>query len=361
MMLFTPCISSEVIMLKIFWISLVFGMLLSGTALSQGTKLYTPMLYTVQPEQVTNSPVPTIPPEPSEPPLPTIPPPPGTPPPSPSPQPTPPGGFPSPSPVGTLPPPVLPSETVGIVTATATSQATVTTQPTTTAAETTLVTVVQRTNKAAVAPGGTVALTIVAVNRGDERASNAIITLPIDPALVAVVDVTKTSAQAWVSANTPGQLVLQTGPLASNGGTVTFAVELVFSNQAATGSIYAPRLEYRWSRGANGSSGTSNLLSISVSSQEQLASNAVFVADPTRGSATTLRRFSSAIFAPYEPVAFWYTTPAGANMPLEQITARADGSIVVSFDPAGLTPGTYTLVAYGVWSELTAAGTFIIE
>jgi hypothetical protein len=64
---------------------------------------------------------------------------------------------------------------------------------------------------------------------------------------------------------------------------------------------------------------------------------------------------------PNEPVALWYNTPSGDAVAIGRVWADDDGAIVASLNTASLPKGTYSMVAYGVWSKLTAVGEFSLS
>lgn len=206
----------------------------------------------------------------------------------------------------------------------------------------------------AVQPGDTVTYTIAATNRGQGAASNVIVTMPFDPTTFHVLDAHFSRKEAWVSSIDAGALVFQTGRLDSSGDTVTATVRLIAQPELATGTQLGERLTYRWADGHGGGSGQSNLpvLVAAVRADDQ----------PFYSLTTTveesMRMFGSGVFAPNEPVALWYNTPDGRIVSVPQTHADEKGAIRFTFDSTALSAGTYSMVARGAWSEITAVGTF---
>jgi hypothetical protein len=98
------------------------------------------------------------------------------------------------------------------------------------------------------------------------------------------------------------------------------------------------------------------------------------------------KRFSSSLFAPAEPITFWCNMPDGevhalmlkggtvaafehkvsskdktAKVYGEYLGADENGSFVVDLGEGDLTPGYYSIVAYGNWTGLTAVGAFQVK
>ncbi len=217
------------------------------------------------------------------------------------------------------------------------------------------VTVVQRPSpNIAVRPGDTVTYTIVATNRGQGAASNATVTLPFDPAKFRVLDANFSRKEAWVSSIEADALVFQIGRLGSSGDAVTATVRLITQPGLMTGTQLGERLTYRWADGRGGGSGQSNmpvLVATDTTTQQQFYNLTI----EEEGS---MRMFASGVFAPNEPVALWYNTPNGTVGPVPQTHADENGTIHFTFDTAMLPAGSYSMVARGEWSEITAVGTF---
>lgn len=218
-----------------------------------------------------------------------------------------------------------------------------------------LVTVVQRPSPSiSAAPGGVVTIVIEVANRGRGRAINATITLATDPALVAVLDARFSRSGAWVSSLTPQAIVIQTGALASSTDLVTITLRLRVLPGAPAGAAIGARASFTWRDGVSGGSGRSNLpaLVVGAADQDSPTLPLTVTADAVGLS------YSSAIFAPLEPVGVWYNTPDGKAVPVATLRADLNGQVSGFLRTAGLAPGSYSLVVSGEWSLLTSVGTF---
>lgn len=218
------------------------------------------------------------------------------------------------------------------------------------------VTVVQRlTGPAAVTPGSALTLTVVAANRGDGGAKNAVISVPLDPARVSVAGASFSRPGGWVSRLVTDTLELQTGPLGP-GAAITATLSLLVLPTAPAGGAIGGALSFSWSDGAGGGAGRSNALLAGVG--EALPTPGL-AAEPAPVSGTA-RTFSATVFAPGEPVSLWYNTPDGRAVAVGTVAADAEGQLSTTFDPAGLPAGAYTMVAHGHWTELTVTAPFSV-
>lgn len=224
----------------------------------------------------------------------------------------------------------------------------------------------------------TMTYTITAVNYGESRVKNATITVPLDPDAQRVVDVQRTVGESWISGNAPEALELQTGPIASN-DEVAFTVQLAAQPGAQQVGL-GQRVSVRWVAATrSGGSGTqvSNLPTTAFVGQagnDQLYRlNAAFA-----GNRVTL---TSGVFVPDEPVVVWYNTSNGGVIDTEikrneivdadktdddeagadYAIANQNGQIDLFVDTNELAPGTYSIVAQGARSGLTAVTSFEVR
>lgn len=220
---------------------------------------------------------------------------------------------------------------------------------------TALVTAVQRPSPSvSAAPGGVVTVVIEVANRGRGRASNATITLATDPALLAVLDARFSRSGAWVSSLTPQTIVIQTGALAARTDVITITLRLRVLPEAPAGAALGARASFTWRDGVNGGAGRSNLPVLVVGAADQDAPTLPLAITGGAGSLT----YTSAIFAPFEPVGVWYNTPDGRAVAVATLRADLNGQVSGLLSTAGLAPGSYSLVAAGEWSLLTSVGIF---
>lgn len=217
------------------------------------------------------------------------------------------------------------------------------------------ISVVQRAaSPATLSPGSQITLTVVAANHGRGGASDVTITLPLDPALLRVDDASFSRPAAWVSALGDSALTIRTGGLGAGGDVVTATIRLTLLDTAADGGAIDGRLGFSWRDKAGGGGGASNDLGLRVGGPAFAPS----LSASADGAAVT---FSSAIFAPREPVGLWYNDADGNAVAVKTVFAGEDGAISVAFDTGGLPAGAYTMVAYGHWTEFTALAPFTVS
>lgn len=222
---------------------------------------------------------------------------------------------------------------------------------------------------------GLTAYTITATNDGENAAGNVTINVPFDPAALRFVGATFSQPGAWVSNITAKALEIKTGAVGGDGGSVKAVVRF----QALSGGSAQPvqRLSFDWTDKLKGGHGISNQL---------LGAGAASAYAPlTVGQSAGEITFASDAFASNEGVFFWYNTPDGKVIQTrvrrgylidaeiakqkrnqdssyeqgsEYVFANDQGQAAVTLSTAGLAPGTYTLVARGNSSALTAVATF---
>jgi hypothetical protein len=221
------------------------------------------------------------------------------------------------------------------------------------------VSVVQRVAAAGVlAPGSELTLTIVATNHGEGQATHGYISVPLDRTMVELKEARFSRATAWVQSIGAQAITIETGTLHSRGDTITATLRLVISPQAREGDQFGGRVPFRWRDHSAGRAGESNLLDLVVG---QAPPPTVATLQPLVNADTTAsRQFTSGIYAPGEPVALWYHTPGDQVVGLDRVQADTKGEIQAALPLAGLAPGSYTLVAAGVWSGLQATATVIV-
>jgi hypothetical protein len=223
------------------------------------------------------------------------------------------------------------------------------------------VTVVQRPNPNLLAARGSlVTYTIVATNRDRGIAKNATITMPFNPAEVAVVDAKFSTPSAWVSSLGNNSLEMQTGELRSQ-SIVTATIRLRVLDEVPVGTSLGERLSYFWSDSQGSGSGTSNITVVGADTTSNHTQYYQIFVSPEAGPAGSTHTFATGVFAPNEPVALWYYGADGVTRPLEGMLADANGGMIMKYTTQGLTPGRYTMVAYGNWTGFTATGIFDVK
>lgn len=212
-----------------------------------------------------------------------------------------------------------------------------------------------------VQPGGIFTCTILVRNIGEGDADNVTATMPFDPAKVQVVDAAFSQDTAWVSQLNGDNLVFETGRIQENGGVVTATVRLRALPGVPAGAGLGARVTIK-GNGVEVERERSNLVPLVVgttSVNQPFYPLAVAPASAPAGSNFT---FASTIFIPNEPVTFWYNTPTGASFEITRVDADDEGTVNETFISAPDLPGgTYTMVAYGNWSKLTATTTFVVQ
>jgi hypothetical protein len=218
------------------------------------------------------------------------------------------------------------------------------------------ITVLQRASSPAlIAAGSEITLTLTISNRGRGMATNATITMPIDSSRVVVREARFSQAGMWVSDLRDEALTIQSGPLGGKGDVVTATVWLSVRADAPEGGALSERLRFRWRDQQGGGAGQSNRLVLAVGQP----------APPAVGN-LSVRQVAGAVgvagdlFLPGEPAALWYHQPDGQAVEIGRVIADVDGQIASQFSTAGLPTGSYTIVAQGLWSALSAQRAFVL-
>jgi hypothetical protein len=221
--------------------------------------------------------------------------------------------------------------------------------------------------------GGIVTYTVVITNRGRGRARNVIINMPFRRSAVTVLDATfSNSTTAWVSELRGDGLTIRTGPVAGGGAIVIATIRVRVNDTVVNGTAVADRISFEWDDNGDDGLGSTNVPILVVGDSNRNETNYSFVVSPQSGPVGQTRSFESNIFAPGEPVALWINTPDGRNVPLDdladdddddsdQFTADEDGVLAIDITLSDFAPGSYTVVAYGTWTEFTATGALIIQ
>lgn len=207
---------------------------------------------------------------------------------------------------------------------------------------------------------GTLAYDITARNYGNGQAKYTNVVIPIDSSALAVESTTLSGTPSWLATSTSSLIEFRVEKLDED---QTATLHLVLQKLNDSASLSAP-LSFTW----NGGSGVSNA-PLPYAPTYSL----------TTGGNGAMSVFESDIFSAGEPVTLWYNTPSGAVVPVEVVQNQnvvtpatgddlsedavpyviaSDGSIRVQFSTVDLAAGTYTMVARGNWSGLTAVGTF---
>jgi hypothetical protein len=217
------------------------------------------------------------------------------------------------------------------------------------------------------APESTIAVVFTITNQGDGEVSDAELRQSLDPGLVRLLEVSFSRENVWVSSASPEKLKIRTGPLARNGDSVQVFMRLQVLPDAPNGAQLIQQATIVWdNRNGGYRQGYSNQLPLVVFDlelppsgfvrAEQGAAEPIYVLLVSQDS--THVHITGDTFLPGEPVALWINLPNGDAEAIDRIIADSGGAIHYTFDPSGLPPGTYSIVAAGVWSRLQALGPF---
>jgi hypothetical protein len=216
---------------------------------------------------------------------------------------------------------------------------------------------------------------IVATNHSETYARNVTITVPFSGAALKLAGVQFSGGDAWVQTQETNAFVYRIEGLHKDhpiAATVRFA-KLATAPKDIT---LTERATFSWTVEGRRESGKSNI---------PLALKPYYSMDVTAFAATegTTQRFAGNVFVPGEPVSFWCNMPDGEIHPLmihegalvhqlttsqkrehnyvEAIRTNQDGAMTIDFPAKDLTPGYYSVVAYGQWSGLQAVGAFELK
>jgi hypothetical protein len=225
---------------------------------------------------------------------------------------------------------------------------------------------------------GLTAYTITASNDGENAAGEVTISVPYDSAALRFVGATFSQPSAWISNNTANALEIKTGSVGGDGGSVKAVLR--FQPLSNAGAQAVQRLAFTWTDKLKGGHGISNLLPSAGAPGGYLPLSINQSADSMS--------FDSNAFASNEGVYFWYNAPDGTVIPTrvqrgklinanlaelkyrdnsdyqrgsEYAIADDQGQVGVAISTDGLAPGTYTLVAHGNSSGLTAVATLQVR
>jgi hypothetical protein len=237
----------------------------------------------------------------------------------------------------------------------------------------------------ATASGASFTDIITVENAGQGPARDVAITVPFDPAAVQLLGVQFSQPDAWVTTVMGNSFHSDLGRIGSHGQEVQISASFAALPGSTPANALPTSITYSYSDQGKTHSGTT--------STELLPTVAAPIAQPSSVGTTvatnSMMSVNSAIFAPGEPVAFWYNAPDGQVLPLYihkgQITADqqhqerladgkthdvnnghtlnadAQGMIATVLSTKNLDPGAYTLVAHGLNSDATAVIAFQVQ
>lgn len=212
-----------------------------------------------------------------------------------------------------------------------------------------------------VARDGTLLYELRVANHGQGTAKGAQITLPYNPQQAKLTNASfVTGSGDWVSAIGDTTITVNFGPIAPGAQRTGYVYQRVGA-ALPNDTVISTRASYTWSDNREGGSGTSNWTPVLVGGGNDTSAYLWLAVNPASGKAGTIHRFYSDRFSPGEGIVTWLNTPSGAK-PLDlRTTADGYGRIWLDFASTGLTPGNYSLVAYGARSGLTAVSGFTVQ
>lgn len=220
---------------------------------------------------------------------------------------------------------------------------------------------------------------IVAAAHSDIFARNTTITVPFDPAVLALKDVQFSGEPAWVQKLEERAIVLHIEELHKNHPSTT-TVRFAKLPNAPQDARLTERLTFTWTVESRSDRGRSN---VPMAPQPYYSLDVSMFNTP---EGRQLQRFAGGMFAPNEPVSFWCNMPDGtihsmqirtgkdavlehkvsagerrAHSFADAIRADHDGAMAINFAETGLAPGNYSIVAYGHWTGLQAVAGFELK
>lgn len=218
---------------------------------------------------------------------------------------------------------------------------------------------------------------VVAANHSDIFARNVTITVPFDSTVLKVMDVKFSGGPAWLQKQDTSGLVFSIERLHMDHPT-TATLTFAKLPHAPQGAGLTERAIAKWTVLGRSDSAKSNL----PIALQQYYPMSVTSYDGVEG---LTQRFAVNFFVPGEPVTFWCNMPGGeihgmkirtggavldhklstgekkAHSFVNAIRADENGIMSIDMPAQDLGPGTYSIVAYGNWSGLTAVGPFVLK
>ncbi len=226
-----------------------------------------------------------------------------------------------------------------------------------------VVVVQQAMPNTSVAPGGVVTYEMFVKNQSGDSIGNVTVSLMYYAETAEVVDtVFVNQPGATVVAGTgAGLLQFETGHLERD-AVLKVVVNMRVVPGAVVGAPMTHHLTYSWYDGGQYRTERSNGVPVVVASGQ--VHQEVFRLRVTPGfeGEPTLTLFeSAAIFGPFEPVQLWYNTSSGEVREVGIVNADLQGRLVAEYDQRYLFPGSYSMVARGLWTDFTAIGPFTVD
>ena len=220
--------------------------------------------------------------------------------------------------------------------------------------------------RAANNPENLITYTLKVKNIGEGGATNLVLSFPVDPNLV--VGYTQfTNPRVWVSAVTTTSMTIGLPSLENHeivSGTIVLRPNPKVAPPVGTKVISRFKLGYN-DPTSTGKQQVSNAVAFTfgeVGSDWNVSDGRVQLFDPSQMSVRVGSKleYKSDFFLPGEFVSSWLTGPDNKSSDLGGLRAGADGLLKLNVATAQLSPGTYTVAAYGNRSEITLSSVLII-
>lgn len=164
-----------------------------------------------------------------------------------------------------------------------------------------------------------------------------------------------------MSAIETNAVIIRTGRLEAKGGTVVGTVRMQVLTSVPAGAALAEPAEHTWSDKQDGGSGVSNKPALRAGAAPLDSPFYPLAILPHAQAGAPAYQIDSDLFVPGEPVALWYNTPSGEVRTIGRVTASSNGVLATTFSAEGLAPGFYSVVASGIWSNITAVSPFEVR
>jgi len=229
----------------------------------------------------------------------------------------------------------------------------------------------------------TLTYTLTVSNVGTKHANNVDVVIPLNPAAGRVQSIQLSQDQSRVASQTASSIEVWVGRV-DPGSPQT--IRLTFAVRPGAGALpIGERASFTWHNNAlEHGQGQSNLPWINPS-------NTIYHMTVAPSGQSNSFAFSDSIFVPGEPVTFWLNTPGGQAITLyldgaslttdstliqddrstgfkkverprsDNVRAGPQGDFSISFDASALPAGSYSLVAHGFASGITAIGAFQVQ
>lgn len=213
-----------------------------------------------------------------------------------------------------------------------------------------------------VAIGGLLTYRVEVRNSGDASASGVSVSFGFSGDLIEIVDV-GVGGGGFVNERGTNSLSFRIDRLERDGGSASATIRARVRAGAPVGAVISSSTSFGYGDARGGGSGGSNGTSVTVAAASANGPERVAVSpNPPRAPSGEPVAFDSGeSFAPGEELAVWYNAPDGSVVAVGRVSADKRGRVRFIFDTRSLVPGDYSMVLYGLWTDLTGVGPFAIE